>query len=104
MNRSNVQPKDTIGVVLRDPGGELGKEIKQALDHDGVPVVMTHRNDHRPAHCFLCERRMYYEGDERHVPEYLVTLEKHHKLYVHQDCWEAMRKAVSNVKWPEVPQ
>lgn len=100
MNRSK---KDIIGVVLRDPGGKFGKEIKQALE-DGEPVVMKHQADHRPVHCFLCERRMYYVGDERHVPEYLITIEKHHNAYVHQSCWEAMRKAAKDVKWPEVPK
>ncbi len=103
MNRDYVKPKDTVGVVLRDPGGQLGKQIKQAID-EGKPITLTHQESQRPVHCFLCDRRMYYEGDERHVPEYLLTIEKHHNLYVHTACWEAMKKAVRDVKWPEVPK
>jgi hypothetical protein len=41
MNRTNILAGDDIGVVLRDPGSRLQREIKEALQQQGKKLMLV---------------------------------------------------------------
>ena len=50
----------------------------------------------RPVKCAVCQRWMYYWGDERHETEVMVSVTESDTTavgyYVHKKCWEELVK------------
>ena len=51
----------------------------------------------RPVNCAICQRWMYYWGDERHEDEVFVSVtnsstDRKSSYYVHVKCWEEFIK------------
>ncbi len=51
--------------------------------------------DERPVECWLCGKKMYYRGNPKWEPEFLLVVEEDHRskeqYYVHQSCWKILR-------------
>lgn len=53
---------------------------------------MKEEEDTRPVRCFICKRKMYYLGHQKHEPEYEVISSKRFIGYAHQKCVLRNRK------------